>query len=124
MAEPYVGRIAFKNSPSTGEGSPQLYLLQQILNRLGEQLEKRSPMARSEFVDVTFSLGANTDTDVPTTLTPTDPEAIRYVVVNADRACSIYHDQTATRKAWQPGYIILKSSVADAVVRLLLFTER
>ena len=121
MAEP---RLANLNVVKTAEGNENLYLLQQILNRLEEQVEKRSHMARSEYVDVTFSLGADTDTDVPTSLTPTDPEAIRYVVVEADRACRVYQDQTATRKAWQPGYIILKSDTADAVVRLLLFTER
>ncbi len=121
MAEP---RLANLNVVKTAEGNENQYLLQQILNRLEEQVEKRSPFARSEYVDVTFSLGADTDTDVPTTLTPTDPDAIRYVVVKADRACDIYQDLTATRKAWQPGYIILRCNTASAVVRLLLFTER
>ncbi len=127
MADPKLSLPLGTITPAVGptkDISPAFYALQQMLNRLEERLDKQSPWADYEFVDVTFSLGANVDHDVPTRLTPEDPEAIRYQVVEADRACDIYHNQAVGRATWQPGYVLLRSNTADAVVRLLLGVER
>jgi hypothetical protein len=83
--------------------------------------EIRSPYARYERVTVTFSLGANVDHAVSYTVQVRDPEAVDYQIIGKDRACDIYHDQSITRRSWQRGTLYLRSSVADAVVTLLLF---
>ena len=90
---------------------------------LERQLVAFSPVARWQYVTVTFG-SANTDYDIPHTLRVTDPEAVNYQVVRADRATSIYHNQAAGRTTWKPGYILLRSSIANAVVRLLLTVEQ
>ena len=84
-----------------------------------KQIEASTPFVAFEYVDVTFG-SANTDYDIRTVLRPVNPEEVEYMVVRADRATSIYHDQTGTRRAWGTGYLVLRSSVASAVVRLLL----
>jgi hypothetical protein len=86
-------------------------------------LREVTPVAAWQYVTVTFS-GANTDYDIRHDLRPIDPEAIDYQLVRADRSTTIYNDQSATRKAWGTGYIILRSSVANAVVTLLLTIRR
>jgi hypothetical protein len=83
--------------------------------------EIRSPFARYERVTVTFSLGANVDHAVPYAMRVRDPENVNYWVINKDRVCDIYNDQSITRTSWQPGTLYLRSSVANAVVTLLLF---
>ena len=93
------------------------------LTRLEHDIEDAAPAVRFEEIEVTFG-SANTDKDLTHSLRPTNPENIRYQVVNADRATSIYHDQSATRKPWGHGYIILRSSVASAKVTLLLTIPR
>ena len=87
------------------------------------QLEGGIPATSFEYVDVTFG-SANVDHDILTALRPASPEDIAYLVVRADRATSLYHDQSGTRRPWGAGYLVLRSSVANAVVRLLLFTPR
>jgi hypothetical protein len=83
--------------------------------------EIRSPFARYERVDVTFSLGANVDHAVMYRMHVRDPEAVDYLIIGKDRACDVYHDTSISRRAWQQGTLYLRSSVADAVVTLLLF---
>ena len=86
-------------------------------------LLKRLPVAQYEYVDVTFG-SANTDYDIRyTTLKPPDPNAVRYLVVSADRACQVYEDLSGSRRSWVSGLIILRCSAATASVRLLLFVE-
>ena len=80
------------------------------------------PFSYFQYIDVTFGT-ANTDVLVEHLLLPTDPEDVNYEVVRADRATSIYHNQAAGRKPWGRGYVVLRSSVADAVVRLRLSLE-
>jgi hypothetical protein len=82
--------------------------------------EIRSPYARYERVVVTFNLGANVDHVVNYRMTVRDPEAIDYEVRGKDRACDVYNDLSVTRLPWQHGVLYLRSSVADAVVTLLL----
>lgn len=85
--------------------------------------DKTQPFSQWTFVDVIFPETSNTDMVVPHTLTPLSPEQVGYMVVRSAQAGSIYHDTSGTRKAWQNGYIVLRSSVANARVRLLLFVE-
>jgi hypothetical protein len=80
------------------------------------------PYGAFEYVDVTFGT-ANTDQIVEHTLETVYPEDVNYELVKADRATAIYNDQSASRRPWGRGYIILRSSVANAQVRLLLTTE-
>jgi hypothetical protein len=68
---------------------------------------------------VRFAL-ANVDTTIEHDLRPSDPETVMYQVMRADRACRIYDDQSGTRKPWAADYVILRSDVAGASVRLLL----
>ena len=86
-------------------------------------LLRRLPIAQYEYVDVTFG-SANTDYDIRyTSLKPPNPQEVRYLVVSSDRACQVYEDLSGTRRAWASGFVILKCSTANAVVRLLLFVE-
>ena len=82
-----------------------------------------SYVGHPKVVEVEFGT-ANTDQMVPHTLETNDPENVLYTVVKADRATSIYNDQSSTRRLWQDGYIILRSSVANAIVKLLLGVPR
>jgi hypothetical protein len=79
------------------------------------------PFAEWEEVDVTFSSTANADTFIRHTLTPATPEAVNYIIVRKGQAAHVYHDISGTRKPWQLNYIILRSDVASAKVRLLLY---
>lgn len=87
------------------------------------QFEESSPFIRYEYVEVTFGT-ANTDKDIRTSIRVADPDDIQYQLVKADRACTIYNDQSSTRKVWQAGYVILRCSVASANCRILLTTKR
>jgi hypothetical protein len=87
------------------------------------EVEKGLPFSAFTYIDVTFET-ANLDVQVDHTLRPITPEDINYQVVRADRACLIYHDQSATRRPWGRGYILLRSDTAGAKVRLLLSVER
>ena len=93
--------------------------LSQAILAVEKNLVRYAPYAQWERVDVTFG-AANKDYDIPHTLKVADPEDVDYSVLRADRATSIFHDQSATRTPWQPKYILLRSSAASAVVTLLL----
>lgn len=85
--------------------------------------DKAQPYAQWELVDVTFPATANVDFAISHTLTPPSPEHVNYSIVRAAQANRVYHDASALRKVWQPGNIILRSDVASAKVRLLLWVE-
>lgn len=93
------------------------------IEQLKREILATTPFASFEYVDVVFGT-ANADRDIRTRLTPANPENIDYRVVKADRATTIYNDQSGTRHAWKRGYIVLRSSTASAVVTLLLTTRR
>lgn len=76
-----------------------------------------------EEVDVVFNSIPNTDTIVPHTLAPTDPEAVNYISIRKSQAADVYHDVSVTRKKWQRDYIVLRSPVASAKVKLLLYVS-
>lgn len=83
-------------------------------------MNKVSPIAKFEYVTVTFNSSANADTDIAHSLDPKDPESVHYQVVKIDRAARIYNDTSATRKAWQTNVIYLRSDTGSAVATLLL----
>jgi hypothetical protein len=91
-----------------------------------KELERRHlsgvPFSAYQYVDVTFGT-AGVDTLVTHSLPVSDPEDVRYEVIKADRACRVYDDQSATRRAWGNGYLLLRCDVNDAVVRLRLSLE-
>ena len=104
--------------------TPAEGLLQKALGHLEALLDRQSPAARFQYVDVTFPSGANTDIDIPHSLKAPDPSAIRFQVVSADRAVAVYRDLSGSAKAWTPSVIYLRASVASAACRLLLTVER
>ncbi len=106
-------------APLTSAGGTSLIELIQFRS----EFKRATPASHFEYVTVTFT-SANTDQDIKVTLMPGDPENIEYLVVRKDRACDIYHDQSGTRRAWVAGRITLKSTIASAKVRLLLFIPR
>ena len=83
--------------------------------------DKAQPFSQWQEVDVTFPSTANTDLVVEHHLTPAEPNGIHYIPIRKDRAADIYHDVSVARKQWQPSYIVLRSTVASARVRLLLY---
>lgn len=87
------------------------------------QFEESSPFIKFEYVEVTFG-SANTDKDIRTSIKVADPDDLNYLLVKSDRATTIYNDQSSTRKVWQDGYVILRSSVASANCRILLTAKR
>lgn len=100
--------------------TPDSPLIPPAERQYDKELAKGLAFDGLQYVDVTFG-AADTDLDIRHTLNPTSFEDVGYLVVKADRATSIYNDQTGTRRPWGQGYIILRSSVADATVTLLLF---
>lgn len=89
-----------------------------------QELAQSSPFYRFEYRTVTFPATANTDIDVPHSLTPANPEAVDYEVVGKDRACDVYNDLSGARRKWNATYITLRCSVASAVVTLRLSVRR
>lgn len=88
--------------------------------------DQRVPYSRFEYVNVTFNASANVDTDIPHSLSPSDPEIVRWEVVSLGHTAAagvIYKDTSATRKAWQTTHIYLRSTVASVTARLRLFLE-
>lgn len=91
--------------------------------------DRRVPFSRFEYVDVTFPSTANLDMDIPHSLTPADPETVRWMVVNMSTSSApgvppvVYKNTSAARTPWQTTHIYLRCTEASIVVRLLLFLE-
>lgn len=83
------------------------------------RLQAVSPVSRFAYVDVHFEY-ADRDTVVPHGLRPVFPEQVAYSVVQMNGPAIIYHDASATRRAWNSGQMLLRSNVANVSVRLLL----
>ena len=96
------------------------------------------PFARFQYVTMTAPT-ADVDVDIPHDLNPSDPETVRWLVVGTEGTAStpvggwdgpvvvvssgsVYRDASASRKAWQPGYIWLRA-MHPGTFRLLLFLE-
>jgi hypothetical protein len=94
------------------------------LNHLYRLLVKGIPLGSYEYVSVIFPLAANTDTQIVHSLKPATVDAVDYEIVNKDRACDVYRDNSASRAPWGKDFIVLRCSVANAVVTLRLSTRR
>lgn len=88
-----------------------------------KNIDSTQPFANWEELDVTFGPVANADTVIAHTLAPIDPEAVNYLPVRKSKSCDIYHDVSASRKKWAQTYIVLRSTVANAQVKLLLYVS-
>jgi len=108
---------------STQISDPKLL---RVFRKVENQLEKRTPLASFEYVDVTFNANANSDTVITHTLEPDNPEDIDYEVVRWNFSSApatvpvVYRDSSATRKTWNEGYIVLRCNVASASATLRL----
>lgn len=91
-----------------------------ILAKIDEDLKSFLPYAKWQRVDVTCPSSANTDFIVRHQLRVEDPENIEYAIKYKDRAVDIYQDMSITRRAWGDGFIVLRATVANAKVTLLL----
>jgi|ETNvirnome_2_130_1030620.scaffolds.fasta_scaffold67209_2 hypothetical protein len=95
------------------------------LLRLDETVKsKRSPFASFVFVDATFGSSANVDLIIEHTLTVKDAEKVRWLTITNDTSGVVYREPAPTPRAWGDGYVVLRCSVADTNVRLLLFVEQ
>ena len=90
------------------------------VERLGVELDRRVPFEQTQEVDVTF-LVADTDQEIKHTLKAENPDTeIRYEVVRKDQACDVYDYRGAGRKHWTNSYVVLRSTVAPATVKVRL----
>lgn len=89
-------------------------------DRLEENDLKFSPYRGWQISTVTFHTSADTDTDVPHTLTTADPEGVQYQVLQSSSPMVVYHDLSSTRVAWQQGLIRLRSTCASGTAVVLL----
>ena len=88
-----------------------------------EQLRRRSPITKWQIVTVAVPT-ADTDTIVPHTLPTADPEQLNYELIRGTAAGFLYHDGSATRRPWGPGYVILRASAPmTADVRLTVAAD-
>lgn len=78
-----------------------------------------SAVTRYQYVTAVFG-DADVDLAIDHTLDPDLPDFVCYEVVQADRACRLYHDATYARRAWTPTQVFLRSDTADARVVLRL----
>lgn len=87
--------------------------------RVGELVDRRSPLARSEFVYGTIP--SSTTFTVQHTLRPSAEDRVFAQLVNASGDVRIWIDPTDTQ---QPGALTLRCSTAGLTLDLLLFIPR
>lgn len=83
-----------------------------------------SPFSQYQRLTITFSATPGADLVVRHGLRTVDPNDVEYLVLGLDRAGSIYHDQSSTRKAWGSDFLILRASVASLKADVLLTVPR
>lgn len=83
-------------------------------------LHDRVPDGQWEIVDVVFPATAQTDFQIPHSLSPASPEQLEYTVLRQATPGTVYEDRSATRTPWGPGFIILRSDTASWTGRILL----
>lgn len=99
-------------------------------NRDVRDLDESLPYGQYEYVDVVFNATANANTEVRHTLKPPTPELVDYTVVGYKFTSApgtvpvIYRDNSATRRPWGRGYIVLRSNVSSLNATLLLTVRR
>jgi hypothetical protein len=80
-------------------------------NQTQLHIDRRVSAAEFEIVTVTFPT-ADTDVEIQTKLTPSDPEGIDFQVIKANGPPLVYMDTSPSRVKWSKGIIRLRSSVA------------
>ena len=91
--------------------------------QLEERFNSASPFSRYEYVEVVFGT-ADFDTLVEHDLAPAYGDDVRYLVVGLSGEAVVYHDQSATRRPWETGYIYLRATApVTAQLLLILPTE-
>lgn len=80
---------------------------------------QENPITKYQYVTVVFG-AAGIDLAIEHTLAPELPDLVDYEVVQRDRPCQVYHDETSDRRAWTAGQILLRCDTADARVTLRL----
>lgn len=89
--------------------------LEASFRRLRTELDRRVTEKHAQEVTVTF-LAADTDQDVPHSLSVGDPENLRYEVLRKSQACDVYDNQGAGRRVWTKSYITLRCTQTATVV--------
>jgi len=84
-----------------------------------EQLDKRSPTASWQVVQVTFT-EASADLVIPHRLETPDPEQITYQVLRQTGPAVVYHDGSPDRIPWGKGYVRLQCNQAPIQADILL----
>lgn len=110
-----------------------------LTNRQEETARRESvPFARFQYVTMTATT-AGADVDIAHDLRPSDPEAVRWLVVSTEgstsatvggwdgpvsvlSAGSVYRDSSADRKPWNQDRIWLRA-IYPGIFRILLFIE-
>ena len=87
-----------------------------------DRLDKRVPVARWQYVTVTF-LAPDTDTPVLHTLGKVEPESIRWYPIAVEGDAYLYRAPQGTRKAFTGTTLWLRASDA-CTTRLLLLSEQ
>lgn len=85
--------------------------------------DKLQPFSQWQEVTVTFG-PADTDTVVPHQLQPPSAEMVNYATIRAGGEAVVYHDTSGTRTPWQSNYIILRSTIPNCQVSLLLYVSQ
>ena len=111
------------NPLTTGIEDPKLI---KALRRLEQEIERRSPYASSQYVNVTFNAIADNDTIITHDLIVEDPEDVDYEVVRwqfpgvPGTVPVVYVDSGPARRVWNQGYIVLRCNVGSAKAQIRL----
>lgn len=104
--------------------------VRRAFDHIEEMVNRGAPFSRWEYVPVTFPSTANIDVIVRHSLNPTDPESVVFQVLNPAHltapaaATYVYKDSSATRKPWQGGYIVVRSTGTSYSCILLVALPR
>jgi hypothetical protein len=90
--------------------------------RLEGRVARGLPFSSFQILDVEFGT-ADTDVYVEHSLKTDRPDEVRFEVLSIDKGGVVYRDGSASRRAWQAGYLFLRCSAADAKARIRLSTE-
>lgn len=90
-----------------------------LIDRIPEQIDKRSPTASWQIVQVTFT-EPSVDLVIPHRLETPDPEQITYEVLRVTGPCNVWHDGSPDRIPWGKGYVRLRCNQAPIQADILL----
>ena len=88
--------------------------------RLEDALLRFAPARQWEIKTVTFPATAGQDLEITHTLSPTNPEHVDWMVLQAPGPLLVYKDTSAARTAWSTGVVRLRCTAASAQVVIAL----